>query len=198
MQELSLSQSALLTDLAYCVNRYRLFTPGIYVCVHASVELEEGTRLVPGLVAMVNHGRLKQCEATEDGFVGPPNFVLDVFKESEMEDYEKRWAAFAAGGVIEYVAVTEAPSGEVRCLWNRHDGASFERIDPDEDGVIKSKALPGLWFYSEKLQDRDWWAIGDLIDRGISRLGHHEFMETIWHKKGRDPKWGDWLPFESG
>ena len=39
MAELEVHQSALLTDLAMCVNRYRLFTPGWYVCVLARVQL---------------------------------------------------------------------------------------------------------------------------------------------------------------
>ena len=37
MAELGVHQSALLTDLALCVNRYRLFSPGWYVCVLAKV-----------------------------------------------------------------------------------------------------------------------------------------------------------------
>ena len=45
MPELTTGQSVLLTDLAaLCINRYRLFTPGIYVCVHVPVEFDDGTR----------------------------------------------------------------------------------------------------------------------------------------------------------
>jgi hypothetical protein len=35
MAELSVHQSVLLTDLALCVNHWRLFSPGWYVCVMA-------------------------------------------------------------------------------------------------------------------------------------------------------------------
>src|SRR5690242_17312252 len=90
MPELTTGQSALLTDLALCVNHYRLFTPGIYVCVHVPVLLDANTRIVPGLVAMANHGRFKQCEALANGFAGPPNFVLDVFVSGQLDEYERR------------------------------------------------------------------------------------------------------------
>lgn len=196
MAELSLNKSALLTDLTLCVNRYRLFTPGIYVCICIPVALDDETRFVAGLVAQVNHGRLKQCEATEEGFIGPPNFVLDVFESNELDEYEKRKAAYGRCGVTEYVAVIA--DSEVRCEWNRNNGTEFETVAPDENGVIKSKAMPGLWFSADHLAKRDWWAMGDLIERGISRLGHHEFMETIWHKDGRKSESGDWLPFDAG
>ena len=74
MPELSIGQSALLTDLTLCCNRYRLFTPGMYLCVHVPVILDDDTRFVPGLVAQFNHGRQKQCEPKSEAFVGPPNF----------------------------------------------------------------------------------------------------------------------------
>ena len=105
MPELSLSKSVLLTDYGLCINRYRLSTPGIYVCFHVPVVLDGETRIVPGLVAQVNHGRLKQCDATEEGFLGPPNFVFDVFAPDEIDEYESRKAAFERFGVTEYVVL---------------------------------------------------------------------------------------------
>ena len=52
--ELGVHRSALLTDLALCINRYRLFSPGGSVCVMAKVQLSAEEWEVPGLVAMVN------------------------------------------------------------------------------------------------------------------------------------------------
>lgn len=200
MPELSLSKSVLLTDYGLCINRYRLSTPGIYVCFHVPAILDDETRIVPGLVAQVNHGRLKQCDATEEGFLGPPNFVFDVFGPDEIEEYESRKASFERFGVTEYVVLIA--DEHQTCYWNRLEetdsSKKFVSVAPDEDGVIKSKALPGLWFSTNAAKERDWWTLVDLVERGITRLGHHEFMETIFHKEGRKEEWGDWLPFESG
>ena len=41
----------------------------------------------PGLVAMFNYGRRKQCEVRDDLFHGPPNFVLDVFCTTDDPDF---------------------------------------------------------------------------------------------------------------
>ena len=54
MAELGVHQSALLTDLALCMNRYRLCSPGWSVCVMAKVQLSAEEWEIPGLVAMVN------------------------------------------------------------------------------------------------------------------------------------------------
>jgi hypothetical protein len=195
MPELTTSQSALLTDLALCVNRYRLFTPGIYVCVHARVQLDADTRVTPGLVAQVNHGQLKQCEPVEHGFHGPPNFVLDVFTAGELAEYQRRRDLFERYGVVEYVAVEDSPEPVLH--WNRADGGRFQEITEDAAGMIRSKALPGLWIPTAALAQRDWWAILAAIERGVSRRGHHEFHATIWHKDGR-PAGEAPIPFDAG
>jgi len=33
---------------------------------------------------------------------------------------------------------------------------------------------------SSALKHRDWWVIMGAIARGVSRVGHHGFMDTIW------------------
>ena len=194
MAELTTSQSVLLTDLALCVNHYRLFTPGIYVCLHVAVELDAETRILPGLVAQVNWGRLKQCEATENGFKGPPNFVLDVFTAGDLAEYERRRELFERFGVTEYAAVEDSQAPVLH--WNRLEDGKFKTIVEDAPGVIRSKALPGLWIPTAALDRRDWWVILAAIERGCTRLGHHEFMETIWHKDQASA--GEEIPFAAG
>ncbi len=167
MGELTVHQSALLTDMALCVNRYRLFSPGWYVCVLAKVQLSPEESEVPGLVAMVNYGRKKQCEARDEAFFGPPNFILDVFCDYNEEDFLRRRERFRQAGVTEYlVAVDDNPVG---VLWHRLDGETYRLVESDEDGILRSQALPNFWVPLKALQDRDWWAVLGCIERGVSR-----------------------------
>lgn len=188
-RELDVGQSALLTDLAMCINYYRLFSPGVYCCVHATVQLDDGTRFCPGIVVQVNHGLLKQCDPgpSYDCFKGPPNFILDVFPENDMLDYEHRRDCFERAGVIEYVAVS-LTEPQV-WIWNRLIDGKFSAITTADTELIMSTALPGLWIPSHGLKHGDWWAIMGAIERGVSRIGHHEFMDTIWNAgKTRTPE----------
>ncbi|MBL8852190.1 MAG: Uma2 family endonuclease [Planctomycetaceae bacterium] len=180
LPEIGLSESALLTDLAMCINYYRLFSPGLYCCVHAPLQLDDATCLRPGIIVMVNHGELKQCDPGPDYecFRGPPNFVLDVFPGDDLQDYAERRAAFERAGVQEYVAVRHTEP--VSWVWNRLVDGKFAEIKTPDDEFIVSSALPGLWIPALALQQRDWWTIMATIARGVSRIGHHDFMETIW------------------
>jgi hypothetical protein len=177
-RELDVGQSALLTDIAMCINYYRLFSPGMYCCVHATVQLDDGTRFCPGIVVQVNHGPLKQGEPDPDYkyFNGPPNFVLDVFGE-DLLDYEHRRECFERAKVIEYVAVRLMEPLE--WIWNRLVDGKFSEIKTADNELIMSTALPGLWIPSYALKHQNWWAIMAAIARGVSRVGHHEFMDTI-------------------
>ena len=182
--ELDVGQSTPLTDIAMCINYYRLFSPGLYCCIHAIVQLDDGTRLCPGVVVQVNHGPLKQCEPNHC-FKGPPNFVLDVFPEDDMLDYQHRRDCFECHGVIEYVAVRLAEP--VEWIWNRAIDGKFSVIETADNELIMSTALPGLWIPAYALKNRDWWAIMAAIARGVSRVGHHHFMDTIWNAGKSQP-----------
>ena len=178
MKDRSVFQSATLTDVAMCVNHYRLSTPGLFVCVHVGVALDDGFRVVPGLVAQVNSGRFKQCELGRgECFQGAPNFVFDVFGVDERDVYEERRGRFEQAGGIEYVAwFDEAP----RPVWNRRVDGRFVEVSDDGGGMIKSAALPGLWVPLVALEERDWWGVMARISQGVTRRGHRDFMATIW------------------
>ena len=178
-RELDVGQSALLTDIAMCINYYRLFSPGLYCCVHATVQLDDDTRFCPGIVVQVNHGPLKLCDPdpSYNFFNGPPNFVLDVFPEGDLLDYEHRRECFERAGVIEYVAVRLMEPLE--WIWNRLIDGKFSEIKTADNELIMSSALPGLWIPGYALKHQNWWAIMGAIARGVSRVGHHEFMDTI-------------------
>lgn len=45
--------------------------------------------------------------------------------------------------------------------------------------LIMSSALPGMWIPADALKHRNWWTIMATIARGVTRLGHHDFMEEI-------------------
>jgi hypothetical protein len=178
--EIGVSESALLTDIARCLNYYRLFSPGLYCCVHAPVQLDAEHRLRPGIIVMVNHGGLKQCDPgpNYDCFNGPPNFVLDVFPGDDLLDYQERRSVLERAKVLEYVAVKH--TDPVSWIWNRLVDGKFTEIETADNEYISSSALPGLWISSVALKHRDWWSAMGAIARGVTRKGHHDFMNTIW------------------
>jgi hypothetical protein len=133
----------------------------------AKVQLSPEQSEVPGLVAMVNYGRRKQCEAHDEAFHGAPNFVLDVFESEDDPDFLRRRDRFCKSGVHEYLVALDAEP--VSLLLHRLDAGCYRLLEPDEGGIIRSHALPNLWLPLKAVQDRDWWAVLGCIESGVSR-----------------------------
>jgi len=176
--ELDVAQSANLTDVAMCINHYRLSTPGLHVCIHVPVQINRSTRVIPGLIVQVGNGKFNQCNPVDyDHFSGPPNFVFDVFRDEQRGTYDSRRELYEQNGVIEYVAWFNSSKLPI---WNRLAKSKYREIEEDEDGLIKSTALPGLWIPTKSWAERDMWSIMAKISHGITRRGHRDFMATIW------------------
>jgi hypothetical protein len=176
----SIGKSATLTDLAMCINEYRVRTVGSYACISVGVKIESQI-LYPDMIVMINYGRKKQCEPDyeNDYFVGPPNFVLDIHENTNSQFIKARKKLFASSGVEEYLIVNESLS---KIEWNRLENKKFKKIQPDKDGIIKSTSLPGLWIPINALKKRDNWTIMACIEHGLTRREHHELMHSIWNK----------------
>ncbi len=178
---MNIGQSALLTDIAMCLNYYRLFSPGLYCCVLAPVQLDSENQIRPGVMLMVNYGKHKTSDPDADYevFQGPPNLVADVFSGNDQEAYLRRRSLMESSGVEEYLALMDG--SELTWKWNRLVEKNYQSLEPEQDHVIRSVAMPGLWFPYDAFRQRDWWQIMAAIARGVTRRGHHELMDSIWN-----------------
>jgi hypothetical protein len=102
------------------------------------------------------------------------------FSRQDSADYEHRRDCFERAKVLEYVALwKDDPLGY---SWNRLVEGRFALVEADDPGMIRSTALPGLWIPTKALAERNWWIIMGSITQGVTRLGHHDLMESIWRK----------------
>ena len=173
--------SALLADIAMCLNWYRLSSTGHYFCVYPTLELPDGHVLEPGVVVN-NDGATPEPEY--ERLRGAPNFIADVLSSESSEEYLDRKQRFADAGVLEYLAIFDTQF--LTWHWNTLTDDGFELLTADDDGVIRSTALPGLWFPEAALSSRDWWTLMATISRGVTRQGHHDYMHKIWHPENRE------------
>ncbi len=163
-----------------CINKYRVLTPGLYACINACF-LIKGQVLNPDFLVMINAGPNKQCNVDYEKnlFVGPPNFILEIHEDLNSDYLQKRKHLFASSGVQEYLIVNESTT---TVEWNRLVGDHFEQINPDEDGIIKSTSLPGLWISVNAIINNDLFTIMACIEHGVTRNEHHKLMQGIWKK----------------
>lgn len=174
----SIGKAALLTDLAMCINRYRMHSVGMFACIQASVQLGNHT-VYPDFMIMINAGPKKQAEVDfeKNCFIGPPNFILEIFSKDDVGRFQQRKALFETAGVQEYLVMDENLSA---IQWNCLRNGKYRLLKSDTKGVLKSEHLPGLWIPLEALKTRNFWNIMAAIDQGVTRKEHHVMMQSIW------------------
>ncbi len=174
----SIGKAALLTDLAMCINRYRMHSVGMFACIQATVILDSIT-VYPDFLIMINAGPKKQSEVDfqNNCFMGPPNFILEIHDKNDVEHYHQRKTLFENSGVQEYLVMDENLS---TIHWNCLRNGKYHLLEPDSKGVFKSEQLPGLWIPLEALKTRNFWNIMAAIDQGVTRKEHHHMMQSIW------------------
>lgn len=180
MNPLGIGPAALLADLSMCINHYRLNSPGLFVLLHSAMQLGKEAQFVTSIAAIVHKGKHKQCTVDYSLNIveGPANLVIDIIASEDGLNDLNRKPYFEQHKVKEYIIVRDTE--HLTFEWNRLNGGKYETIYEDEEGLIKSSALPGLWIPVESLQNRNWWSVMAATDRGMSRKEYHDFMRTIW------------------
>jgi len=79
---------------------------------------------------------------TDDNYIaGPPQLVVEVAVSSASYDLHEKLGAYRRNGVREYIVWRVRDSS---IDWFRLEDAEYQRVEPDETGVIESSEFPGL------------------------------------------------------
>ena len=166
-------------DLLTPINFYRMNVTGfgLDVVVQAGAKVVPGVVIYPQIMATCqldgarprrrdgNYELSGRRPRNRDGiYDGPPSLVAEIFARDE--PWEDRLVQsqelLVRGGVTEYVAI--CPGG---LLWFRLGDGLYTRGEPDEEGIIRSCALPGLWFNVVAHKRREYSRMFTDIIQGI-------------------------------
>lgn len=118
----------------------------------------------------------------EKGYVsGAPEFVVEVCGSSADYDLGVKKDLYERQGVDEYVAVLLREK-EVR--WHRWEEGGYQVIAPDEAGIWRSNAFPGLWLDGTALLDGDLAKVLAMLQQGLESPEHAEFVARLKQRMG--------------
>jgi Uma2 family endonuclease len=117
-------------------------TPELRVAASATVFLGPDSEVQPDALALWDPPHGDGARLTSDGYVeGPPQIVVEVAASSASYDLHDEMEAYRRAAVPEYIVwrvLDEALD------WFRLRDDQYVRLEPDEQGVVKSEGLPGL------------------------------------------------------
>ena len=121
---------------------YAIATPGVKSATNATTKL--GPRDVPQPDGLLRYLPENGGQSTVvDGYlVGAPELVFEVSGSSASLDSHAKKEAYLQAGVREYL-VWRTQTGEID-WWVREED-DYILLEPDEDGILRSRIFPGLW-----------------------------------------------------
>ena len=118
---------------------------GVVLGPEIQVRLRPGLRRVPD-VMFISKDRADIVR--ESHIEGAPDLVVEVVSSDSLErDWREKYYEYQEAGVKEYWVID--PGAKVMAVYRLEQGR-YERIKPEE-GIYRSKAVPGFWLKPEWL-----------------------------------------------
>ena len=182
-------------EFVWALTSYFHATPGVEVADNTSTILTNIGEAQPDLYLRIrnDHGGRTTTFSSEAGAVirspddgdyvsGGPEFVLEISRSSFAVDTTSKLRDYLAGGVQEYVVADIR-----RRVLRRYDLASGSDapLAAPGDGVLRSRAMPGLWLNGPALFARDGKAARATLEAGLATPEHVAFVAKLAQAKAR-------------
>lgn len=152
-------------------------TKGVLGGDNASLRLDLDSEPQPDAFLLIEPRLGGQARIDGDGFVaGAPELIAEVAATSASYDLGAKLRVYLRNGAREYV------------VWRVFDGAidwfalrdgEYQRLEPDEDRIVCSEILPGLWLDPAALIAGDMARVLEVQQRGLASPEAAEFRHGL-------------------
>jgi Uma2 family endonuclease len=176
---LSVDHGEMDLDLGGWLFHYRAATPGTKGAHNATTFLlEDAPQPDVSLRILPEYGG---TSSTEDKYLsGPPEFVAEVCATSAAIDLHDKLDLYQEARVREYLAVL-VNEREIR--WHILVNDCFEILQPDADGIWRSRVFPGLWLDGQALLQGNVQQVIARLDEGLRSPEHVQFVKDLAARK---------------
>jgi Uma2 family endonuclease len=121
----------------YCAGK-----PHIGLADNATVRLDADTEVQPDALLRTSSEHGGNSRVIENDFIeGPPELIFEIAATSASYDLHDKKKAYESAGVQEYVVWRIYD----QCVdWFLLDDKRFVSLEPDKNGIIRSRVFPGL------------------------------------------------------
>jgi Uma2 family endonuclease len=164
-------------DLITWLGTYRAVTPGVRAGDNGSVRLDMDNEPQPDGMLIITPGCGGQVEISDDDFIiGAPELVAEVSASSVSIDLNRKFRVYRRNQVQEYLVWRVLDNA---IDWFELRDGDFRKIDPDDDGILKSGTFPGLWLDAEALCRGNLATVLTVLRGGIESADHAAFVERL-------------------
>ena len=106
---------------------------------------------------------------------GAPELIVEISGSSTSRDLGVKLDLYRRAGVREYITVLLNPR---RVVWRALVRGRYKELEPEADGLLRSRAFPGLWLDREAVWDRSR-SLRAGLEQGLRSPEHAAFVEQL-------------------
>ncbi|EDX86906.1 conserved hypothetical protein [Synechococcus sp. PCC 7335] len=164
-------------DLITWLGTYKALRPGVMGCDNTTVRLDADNEPQPDILLRIDADKGGRSRISEDDYIeGPPELIVEIAASSASYDLHDKKQVYRRNGVQEYL-VWQASSQSI--IWFSLKAGRYEVLTPDEAGILRSVAFPGLWLDSEAFVAGDLAQVLETLRRGINHSSHQDFVSKL-------------------
>ena len=160
---------------------YATATPGVIPADNATARFDPDNEPQPDALLFIDPACGGQARISNDDYLeGAPELAVEVAASSASYDLHDKKRAYRRNGVREYL------------VWRTRDEAfdwfvledeRYVRLEPGEDGVIRSRVFPGLHLDVQALLEGDGAAVLDVVRAGTKTDAHSAFVRKMEERR---------------
>lgn len=159
-------------ELIGWLHQYKAVTPGVTVADNATVRLDLDNEPQPDVLLRILPKAGGQTRDSADDYIeGAPELVAEIASSSASYDLHEKKHACRRNGVREYLVWLV---DEDRVEWWELREGEYVSL-PSENGLLKSRAFPGLWLDPAALVSGESARVLSQLQLGISTEEHAVF-----------------------
>ena len=150
--------------VATWLGTYEAATAGVQAGDNCTVRLDADNEPQPDALLRIKEGG--QSTITEDGYVeGAPELIVEIAASTVSIDLHDKQRVYRRNQVQEYL-VWRVYDRQVD--WFRLTQGKYLKLQPDEQGIIKSEVYPGLWLDVPALLSGNLAKVLAVLQQGIA------------------------------
>jgi Uma2 family endonuclease len=156
-------------------------TPGVHIADNATLRLDLDNEPQPDALLWIDASLGGGTHISDDDYLqGTPELIVEVAASSAAYDLHDKLHAYRRNGVQEYLVLL---AHERKTLWYQLERGEYRAIEADDQGVLRSRVFPGLWFDSELFWANDLAGLLGVLRHGVESPQHLRFCSDLQTKR---------------
>jgi Uma2 family endonuclease len=154
---------------------YSIATPGTGLYDNAIVRLDLDNEPQPDACLRFESGG--QSWISDDDYIeGAPELIVEIAASTAANDLHDQKRVYRRNGVQEYLVWQVL---EQKLDWFYLQDGEYVPIEPDAEGIIRSRVFPGLWLAVSHLLAGSMAHVLAVLQTGLNSAEHEEFSRLL-------------------